>query len=477
MTDRFVGVQLTPSSIYDEGVDHVLNVLQDTGINTLLVASHTYNGAVEGRSRDALADHGVPIKDPATRRLTRVWVETHDEYYAGTLLRNVRSPERDEFADRDVLADLYEPARKRGMKLYVRMLEGVSPVLIDLIPNWSKVLTIDVYGRPTSLPCWNNPNYRNWWLATVEDLFKTHKVDGLQWGAERVGPLSKTLFHGDVPMCFCEHCQERARKKGIDVERARQGFRQLYEFIAGLEAGQAGPGDGILVNVLRFLLKYPEILMWERQWREAKEELAQLIYGTVKLINPGIPVGRHIDHQQSSWDIIFKAEMSYDEMLNHSDFIKPILYHDILGPRLRWWYLERLHKSILREISLEQSLELFYDVMGYDKTVEPKLAELGGVGMSPDYVYKMTRQIVDGVKGQIPVYAGIGFDVPWGGLTWDEMKWGRFAGDPEKVYQSVLRAFEAGASGIVVSRAYDEMRMENLKAVGRALGDVNKAGL
>ena len=397
--------------------------------------------------------------------------------YARTLLRNVRSPEKEEYADRDVLADVYEQAHTRGMKLYARTLEGVSPGLVHRIPNWATVLTIDVYGRLTTLPCWNNPNYRNWWLATMEDLFKTHKLDGLQWGAERVGPLSKTLFRGDVPMCFCEHCLERARKLGIDTERPRRGFRELYEFIAGLQAGHPGPSDGVLVNVLRFFLKYPEILMWERQWREAKEELAQLVYSTVKLINPAVQVGRHIDHQQSSWDIIFKAEMGYEEMLPYTDFVKPILYHDILGPRVRWWYLERLHKSILREISLDQSLELFYDVMGYDKKVEPALDELGRTGMSPDYVYRMTRQIVDGVKGQIPVYAGIGFDVPWGDLTWDEMKWGRFAGDPEKVYQAVLRAFEAGASGIVVSRAYDEMRIENLNAVGRALGDLNKAGL
>jgi hypothetical protein len=37
------------------------------------------------------------------------------------------------------------------------------------------------------------------------------------------------------------------------------------------------------------------------------------------------------------------------------------------------------------------------------------------------------------------------------------------------VYQAVVKAFDAGASGIVVSREYEEMRVSNLKAVGRAL--------
>ena len=41
--------------------------------------------------------------------------------------------------------------------------------------------------------------------------------------------------------------------------------------------------------------------------------------------------------------------------------------------------------------------------------------------------------------------------------------------DPEKIYQCVRKAFEAGADGIVVSREYEEMRLPNLKAVGRAM--------
>ena len=36
------------------------------------------------------------------------------------------------------------------------------------------------------------------------------------------------------------------------------------------------------------------------------------------------------------------------------------------------------------------------------------------------------------------------------------------------------KAFEAGASGIVVSREYEEMRVPNLKAVGRAIRDLSR---
>jgi hypothetical protein len=36
----------------------------------------------------------------------------------------------------------------------------------------------------------------------------------------------------------------------------------------------------------------------------------------------------------------------------------------------------------------------------------------------------------------------------------------------------VLRAFDAGASGIVVSREYEEMRLPNLNAIGRAVREI-----
>ena len=54
-------------------------------------------------------------------------------------------------------------------------------------------------------------------------------------------------------------------------------------------------------------------------------------------------------------------------MAPYSDFIKFIAYHDILGPRIRFWYLARLQKTVLSELSLEGSLNLYYDLFGYDK--------------------------------------------------------------------------------------------------------------
>jgi hypothetical protein len=464
---KWVGIQIGPHSLYDEGIERVLDLLQESaGVNTLLVYSHTYYTADDirlKRSPGVLAtDHGVPVRDIGARDLPYVWVRHHEEYFKATVLRHPPPGKEQEYSDRDLFSELAETVRRRGMKLYARVLEPFRVDTAEVIPNWVQVMTVDVFGRTGEVPCWNHPDYRNWWLATVEDLFKSYELDGFQWGAERVGPLSNLLYRGTTPYCFCPHCRARCRDKGIDVERARQGLRELHDFVQGLLSSEARPVDGVLTTLFRHFFQYPEILAWERQWRESKEELFAQMCGSIKAIVPAADVGRHIDHPGSTFDLLYRAEWSYAEMARTCDFIKPILYHDIAGPRLRYWYLDRLQKTILSELSLEQSTELFYALKGYDRTVEPRLDELGRRGFTPDYVYRETKRCVEAVGGRAKIYAGIGIDIPW---NYQE----RVPSDPENVYRAVMRAFEAGASGVLASREYDEMRLAGLRAFGRAV--------
>jgi hypothetical protein len=465
---KFNGIQMGPQTILDEGIERCLDLIQDTaGINALMVYSHTYHGDIRKPPQLLATDHGAPPRDMRNRKLPWVWVKPHEEYYKGTILRHQKVDKSFEYADRDLFAELVEPCRKRGMKLYARILEGTGREVARMVEGYSKVETVDIYGRPTLVPCWNHPDYRAWWNATVEDLFRSYSLDGLQWGAERQGPLMNVIlpWNDGAPVCFCEHCRARGRDKGIDAERARKGFEELYVYVRGMMAGKLHPADGVFTGFLRVLLRYPEILAWEYQYRLAREEVLQGMYGTAKGIKPTAQVGWHVDHQPSSWDLVYRAEMSYEEMAPYSDFIKFIAYHDVLGPRIRFWYLERLQKTVLGELSLGESLDLYYDLFGYDKKVEPKFDQLATTGFSPDYVYRETKRSVASAAGKTKIYTGVGFDVPWGSAT--------MPADPEKVYEAVLKAFEGGADGIVVSREYEEMRLPNLKAVGRAMREVN----
>ncbi len=463
----FVGIQVGPHSLFDEGIDRCLDTIQqNSSANTLLIYSQTYH--LGPRPLVVMArDHGIEPRDLLRRRLPHIWHRTRPEFYRDTVLRHQSIDSSFEYSTRDIFTEVTEPAKKRGIRVYARMLEAYGREAPKAVHNWPRILTRDVYGRPTSFPCWNNPDYRNWWLGTVEDLFRSYPaIDGLQWGAERVGPLSLVLYRGALPVCFCYHCHARASRKGLDPLRADQGFRLLYELVQGVMKGAAPPPSGILSGVLRLLLHYPEILAWEQMWRESKEDLAQSIYGTVKSVRPDAQVGRHIDHQQSSWDFIYRSAFSYGDLAPWSDFIKFIGYHDILGPRIRWWYLDRLKKGILRDLSLEQSLELFYAIFGYDPKTEPSVGQLEQSGFSPEYISRETKRCVDEVAGRSAVYAGIGFDVPF----WDEQNNMKpMPADPDKLQQTVVRAFEAGAQGIVISREYDEMRLPSLRAVAAGI--------
>ncbi len=455
-----VGIQMSPHTMLDEGIEACLDLIQETAaIDAVIPYTHAFHTSTLGKPlRDLAHDHGKPPRD-FRGRVPAVWVRHHEEFFGNTALRVLSADPGLDFADRDLFTELVRPCRERGMKVYGRVLEASGTSIL----NFDQVRTVDVYGDPGRNGCWSHPDYRNFWAAVVDDMFHNYDLDGFQWGAERMGPLMNVVlpWNDNPPTCFCEHCVARGEAAGIDPGRAREGFTNLFEYVRSLADGGPEPPEGVFTMFLRHLIRYPEILSWEYQYRLSREAVQKAMYDAAKRVRPGADVGWHVDHQPSSWDLVYRAEMSYEEMGEHSDFIKLILYHAVLGGRIRSWYLERFQNTILRELTLEQSLGLYYAFFGYDRNLEPTVEELRQQGFSPDYVYRETARSVASANGKAKIYAGIGFDVP-----------GSPPEDPEKIYQAVINAFRAGAHGIVVSREYEEMEVPNLRAVGRAIRDL-----
>lgn len=458
-----VGVQIAPHSLFDEGIEAVLDLLQETAaVNTLFVLTHGYYGSGP-KPPAVLADHGAKVRTD-WHRLPKLWVKHDPKYFRQTTLRHLGSGDQREYGDRHVLEELQEPLKRREMKVYARFYEPKASQGTGQIANWERIVATDMFGEPGQWPCWNKPEYREFVRGTVEDLMRNHPLDGLQYGAERTGPLSSVLLKTAPAECFCEDCIRVAGEHGIDLAQARLGYRKLYELMKSAEQGQA-PGDGILITVLRLFQEYPETLAWNRRYLLAGQEINDAVYQTAKAANPQAEVGQHVDHQQSSWDPFFRSAISYERMAQHNDFIKLIVYHDIFGPRLRWWVLKPLARTLLSELSHPQSLQLFYSMMGLDGEQQPDATKLGQVGLTTQYVHHETHRCVSGIGQNAKVYSGIGFDVPWHGESGME----RFPSEPENVYQAVTAAMKAGAAGVVASREYDEMRRENLAAFGRAV--------
>ncbi len=460
-----VGIQLGTHSLLSEGMEWVLDFLQEKGgIDTLITYSHSYYGA-DSRPDSVLADHGKGVQSFKDRNFPKVWVNHNPSYFKDLLLKHEKPTKKNDFFGRDAFHEMRKPLDARGMKVYVRLFEPWAKNGVGRIANYEKVLTVDINGRAGAGPCWNNPHYQAWIYATVKDVFTNYDIDGIQYGAERVGPLSELLFKGQTPNCFCEYCTAKNQGKNIDAQRAKEGFRELERTIRKAENNEV-PADGVLISIMGTVFRYPEILSWEGNFYDGGEEINKGIYDTIKAIDPSIEVGRHVDHQQSSWDPIYRAMVPYGKMADYNDFIKPILYHDILPIRLRYWYIERISGLIGRDFTEHELLQGFYAMMRFHEDAEIPLDEMENRSMPPAYVASETERCLAGVNGRAKVYPGVGFDVPWhlpeGGVA-------PRPSDPEQVYESTLAALKAGAHGVVASRDYDEMRTENIEAFGRAV--------
>jgi hypothetical protein len=75
-------------------------------------------------------------------------------------------------------------------------------------------------------------------------------------------------------------------------------------------------------------------------------------------------------------------------------------------------------------------------------------------------VYRDTKRALDDVAGtKTAIWPGIDIDVPTP----------RARSTPESVRAATLAALRAGAQGVLLSRAYLEMKPENLRGAGQAL--------
>ncbi|SDO24720.1 hypothetical protein SAMN04487897_110113 [Paenibacillus sp. yr247] len=465
MEDKLVAIQVGAVSFVDEGVENVLDTLQELGsVNTVFLANYTYTRDTGGRQTP-----GFPIPDHGTQEYDLNFIGgnngiAHAEYYRRTFVKpeDFRAKEH---GDTDIMAAVIPAAHRKGMKVYAWIEESSGRGQGKWIPNYVNFLEQDFKGRRGKRPCFNHPDYRNWHFGLVEDYIKSYEIDGVAWCSERQGPLGNMFggpwATGEVT-CFCSHCRKLAEERSIDVEHARQGYTLLHDLFSQAREN-IRPNDGYFVSFWRLLLQYPEILAWEALWHEGQKKFFRELYGMVKAINPAIQVGWHIFHL-NSFSPFYRATQDLEEMSHYSDFIKLVAYNNCAGPRFLD-FMQNIHNTIFHDALPDESLELMYRFLGID---EGTLGEIPQKGWSAEYVRRETLRALGAVKkadNETRIYPGIDVDIPTGeGLKQTE---------PEDVYQAVTAAFEAGAHGIVLSRKYSEMKLVNLAACGKAIKDLN----
>jgi len=452
--DKMIGIQVGAVSFVDEGVDAVLDILQQQGqVNAVFLATFTYGRGIGGRQvpGQPFPDHGKQESDEKTFKGGN-YATPHPEFYKNTAIQVAHAPDH---GDLDIVAAVLPKAKQRGMKVYCWYEDNFE----HDIPGVEASREVDLAGRRLNTLCPLQPDYRNFLMGLTEDYCRSYDIDGVMWGSERQGPFNNAISHPADPMraaCFCELHQKAAKERGIDPGRAMEGYQKLAAFIKSAGAGQR-PTDGYFVTFWRILLDYPEILAWEKLWTNGKHAIYGEIYNTAKAAKPGVQVGFHIWHQ-NSFSPFFRAEQDYPAFAKVADYLKIVVYNNCGGPRYAR-AVETFGDTIFRDVPADELQPFFNHLLNYGD--EKPHSELSNAGLSADYVYRETKRAIDDVQGKCKIYPGIDIDIPTGA--------GEKKTEPGDVHDATLAGLKAGAEGVIFSRKYSEMRLANLAAGGKAV--------
>jgi hypothetical protein len=471
----FISIQIGAVSFVDEGVEPVLDILQEKAhVNALLLANPTWTRGTGGRQvpGQPFPDHGKQEQDDfrggAYNRIDPRW-------YGNTAISHEFGHTEPEIPkDFDLFESVLPAAEKRAIRSYAWMEESSNSGYLHAVPNFTKALEVDVWGRPSNKPCFRNPDYRWWILGRMEDFARNWPLAGIVWCSERTGPLNhlignRSRYTARNIACFCEHCQQAFRERGYDPRRGFEGYQQLYDWYerAGKSTGpNAGkgerPSDGYFTTFWRILLNYPEILAWEKLWSDGQHQLSREIYGVIKAADSKKEVGVHVYHE-ISFSPWYRAEEDYAELKQFHDWLKIVIYNNCAGPRFHT-FVENLCRSLFGDATPAEVYPLMLRLLNLE---EAPYEEIPKAGWSAEYVRRETERAVKGVNDEIPIYPGIDIDIP---TDEDEAKC-----TPEGVRDAVKGAFAGGAKGVVLSRKYSEMKLANLEGAGKAIKELGYA--
>lgn len=458
---KILGIQVGAVSFVDEGVEQVLDIFQKrASINALWLAGFTFGRGLGGRQIPGrpLPDHGKLEYD--LKYHGGDFSTVHPQYYHDTGVNpaDLRAPD---YGDWDFFAEVIPPAKKRGMKA----ITWIEDVWRPDIPNIEKLQCVDLHGRRTHHVCHNNPYYQNLLKGIIADFINSYPMlDGIMYGSERQGAFTNALgmshggSHSDPGRveCFCQYCEAKAKKMGIDFDRVKAAYQELEKFVRAARARRR-PVDGYYVTLWRHMLYYPELIAWENFFHEGLRDAYQMMHDQVKSVNSKVWFGLHIWHN-NSFNPIYRAEQDLSKLTQYTDFLKMVMYHNAGGPRIAG-YIDSVSETTWGDVPKDELLEFQYRILNYNEAPYDKVRQ---AGLKNDYVFRESQRAMQG-KGSAATRILPGIDIGVHNQP------GESESSRKGVKKAVTLAFQAGVEGIILSRKYSEMRLDWLSGTGDAV--------
>ena len=453
MSKTFVGIQIGAISFVDEGVEEALDILQEkAGVNALMISALSWSIGNAGRAAFGFPDHG--LREPDNLR-GGAFFEPDPRYYSKTFMKQFAAPD-ELYIGFDTLAHVVPAARQRGINVYTYYCETSSSAIRSIWqPGFQHFLDRDHRGRTATRPSLLNRDYKTFWHSVFADWLNNHDLRGILWGIERQSPLMD-IFRGDSSTGFDDYYLAEARARGIDAERAIAGYCAIEDLLQRVRGGDK-PKAGVFVLLLRQLLRYPEVLLWEKMWLESHHAFYRELSGLVKFFDPSFEFGIGIWQVINTYNPYLRAQYDQAEYAPYADWFKPVLYHTPAGARFAD-FAASWGAGVLADASPDGAYDTLATVLGLDDFAAPR-TEGAMAGFKPTYVREWTASLIE--ETGKPVYPGIGVGVGHHGESKEIT--------PQEIREAVHAGFDGGASGLMISRNYSEAELRNLAAVGDAL--------
>jgi hypothetical protein len=245
---NLVATQVKAYAWQDEGIEALLDNLQEKG-NMNTVFAFTFNSeATDVSGKIPLPDHGTYGK--ANPEIGGAFYDYDPKYFADTKLKEFHAASRF-----NVISEVAPKMKARGMDFFAFDYNNTNANMMRLIPGLTETAEIDVYGKRTDGACLNHPDYRGLLTGWIKSYLSGYPdlVAGIIFGCERMGPLDNLIGGGWATTgicCFCPYCLDKARGRGISAEKAREGFIKLDRLFRAAGNAQR-PADGYFVSFWR----------------------------------------------------------------------------------------------------------------------------------------------------------------------------------------------------------------------------------